>query len=278
MPDSDRSLLARWLRALPQSRYEPRPLQDLPGGEVFGRGIAALLATWGAVEASASGVRAASQPAYYFLHSLADWAESGDAIVDDWTETEGVRPETALSHGSSLVFALEQARLHRFPDAPAIRRTEVAEVLVVRPGNPPQFLVQWDARAGQYQVLGGRRKDDRDWQEPIEQTAIREMEEELGHQISYAAGDFSLSFLASFEGARRLSPSFGALTAYHFTFYQALNLPGIELGPNDRWVTRAEMLAGRTRDGRPLRANHIPPLEAELGRRIDELPSSFNDQ
>ena len=277
MPDSDRSLLARWLRAIPQSRYEPRPLQDLPGGEVFGRGLAALLATWGAVDLSAQGVRAASQPAYYFLHSLAAWAESGEAIVGDWSEVEGVRPDAGVQHGSSLVFLMEQERLRRQPDAPAIRRTEVAEALVVRPGHPPQFLVQWDARAGQYQVLGGRRKDDRDWQEPIEQTAIRELEEELHEQVSYAAGDFTLSFLASFEGNKRVSPSFGALTAYHFTFYQALNLPPIELGADDRWVTRDEMLAGRTADGRPLRANHIPPLEAAMGKRIDQLPSSFQE-
>ena len=277
MPDSDRSLLARWLRAIPQSRYESRPLQDLPGGEAFGRGLAALLATWGAVDLSPQGVRAASQPAYYFLHSLAAWAESGEAIVGDWSEVEGVRPDAVVQHGSSLVFLLEQERLRRQPDAPAIRRTDVAEALVVRPGQPPQFLVQWDARAGQYQVLGGRRKDDHDWQEPIEQTAIRELEEELHEQVSYAAGDFTLSFLASFEGNKRVSPSFGALTAYHFTFYQALNLPPIELGADDRWVTRDEMLAGRTADGRPLRANHIRPLETAMGKRIDQLPSSFQE-
>lgn len=274
---TDRSLLAAWLRAIPQSRHAPRPLHELSGGDVMGRGLVALLETWGAVTVSDAGIRAASQPAYYFLHSLAAWAESGGPVIEDWSETHGVRPGAGLQHGSSLVFLLEQERLRRQPDAPAIRRTDVAEALVVRPGQPPQFLVQWDARAGQYQVLGGRRKDDHDWQEPIEQTAIRELEEELHEQVSYAAGDFTLSFLASFEGNKRVSPSFGALTAYHFTFYQALNLPPIELGADDRWVTREEMLAGRTADGRPLRANHIRPLETAMGKRIDQLPSSFQE-
>lgn len=275
MTSSDRSLLARWLRAIPQSRYEPRPLQSLPGGEDFGRGLAAMLETWGAVVLSPQGIRAASQPAWYFLHSLAAWAEADGHVIEDWSEERGARSGEGLQHGTSLVFLLEQERLRRFPDAPAIRRTDVAEALVVRPGDPPQFLVQWDARAGQYQVLGGRRKDDIDWQEPIQQTAIRELEEELHQQISYAAGDFTLAFLADFAGNKRISPSFGALTLYHFTFFQALGLPPIQLGPDDRWVTRAELLAGQTSDGLPVRGSHILPLEEKLGRRIDDLPSSF---
>ena len=275
MTSSDRSLLARWLRAIPQSRYEPRPLQNLPGGEDFGRGLAALLATWGAVELSQQGIRAASQPAWYFLHSLAAWTEADGHVIEDWSEARGAHAGEGLQHGTSLVFLLEQERLRRFPDAPAIRNTDVAEVLIVRPGQPPQFLVQWDDRAGQYQVLGGRRKDALDWREPIEQTAIRELEEELNYQVSYEAGDFTLAFLADFAGRKRISPSFGALTAYHFTFFQALGLPSIRLGSNDRWVSRAELLAGQTSDGLPVRGNHILPLEEKLGRRIDELPGSF---
>jgi len=271
----DRSLLARWLRAIPQSRYEPHPLQDLPGGNVIGRGLAALLATWGAVELSEQGIRATSQPAYYFLHSLAAWTEAEGHVIDDWSEVHGARSGEGLQHGTSLVFLLEQERLRRFPDASAIRKTAVAETLVVKSGTPPQFLVQWDARAGQYQVLGGRQKETQDWREPIRQTAIRELEEELDYQVSSEVGDFTLAFLTEFEGSKCLSPSFGALTVYHFTFFQALNLPPIRLGPNDRWVTRAELLAGRTSDGRAVRGSHIPPLEEKLGRRIDDLPSSF---
>ncbi len=272
---TDRSLLAAWLRAIPQSRHAPRPLHELSGGDVLGRGLVALLETWGAVTVSDAGIRAASQPAYYFLHSLAAWAESGGPVIEDWSETHGVRPGAGLQHGSSLVFLLEQERLRRYADAPAIRFTPVAEILILRPGSPPRFLAQWDERAGRYQVIGGRQKSDVDWREPIEQTAIRELEEELAYQVDYRAGDFSLAFLAAFEGNKRLSPSFGALTAYHFTFFQALNLPALQLGPNDRWVSREELLAGRTEDGRAVSGNHIPPLEAALGKRIDQLPTSF---
>ncbi len=271
----ERTLTAQWLRAIPQSRHQPMPLDQMPHHEIIGQGLAALLETWGAVELGDAGIRATSQPAYYFLHSLAAWLEAEGHVIADWSEEHGARPGEGLQHGTSLVFLLEQERLRRYPDAPAIRFTAVAEVLIVKPGDPPRFLVQWDARAGQYQVIGGRQKDDLDWQEPIERTAIRELEEELGYQVSHEAGEFTLAFLATFEGDKRLSPSFGALTAYHFTFFQALNLPPITLGPEDRWVTRAELLAGRTSDGKPVRGNHILPLEEAMSRTIDDLPASF---
>ncbi len=271
----ERIALAAWLRAIPQSRHEPLPPRELPHGELVGLGLPILLETWGAVELTDAGIRAASQPAYYFLHSLAAWLEAPGHVIEDWSEAHGARPGEGLQHGASLVFLLEQERLRRYPDAPAIRFTNVAETLIVKPGDPSMFLVQWDERAGQYQVIGGRQKEDRGWREPIERTAIRELEEELCYQVSYEAGDFRLDYLADFEGGKRLSPSFGALTAYHFTFFHTRDLPPIDLCPLNRWVTRAELLAGRTDDGRPVRGNHIEPLERKMGRRIDELPSSF---
>jgi len=243
----------------------------------MGWGVAVMLETWGAVELSDAGIRAASQPAYYFLHSLAAWLETPGHVIEDWSEEHGARVSEGLQHGTSLVFLLEQERLRRYPDAPAIRFTAVAETLIVRSGHPPTFLVQWDDRAGQYQIIGGRQKEDQGWREPIEQTAIRELEEELCYQISYEAGDFRLDFLAEFQGDKRLSPSFSALTDYHFTFFHARALPNITLCPVDRWVTRAEMLAGRTLDGKPVRGDHIKLLEAKMGKSIDELPSSFRE-
>lgn len=234
-----------------------------------------MLQVWGAVEVSEAGIRAVSQPAYYFLHSLAAWAETTGSVVLDWSEQLGTMPGEGLRHGTSLVYLLEQERLRRDPQALPIRHTPVAQVLIVQPGSPPTFLTQWDARAGAYQLIGGRQKRDDNWVEPIEETAIRELEEELGGQVRFAAGDFRVEPLATFTGSVRLSPSFGALTAYHFHFFRACDLPPIRLQPDDRWVTRAELLGGATVEGRPLRGDHIPPLEAVLGRSIETLPSSF---
>ncbi len=270
-----RDQVAAWLRSIPQSRHQPVPADALPFGREVGLGLGVMLAAWGAVEWTDAGIRATSQPAYYFLHSLAAWLESPGTVIPDWSETQGARPDAGLAHGTSLVFLLERERWRRFPDAEPIRFTRVAEVLVVRPGNPPRFLVQWDERAGQYQVIGGRQKVDRDWKEPIEQTAVRELEEELCYQVKHDAGDFELRYLADFEGKKRLSPSFGALTSYHFTFFHARGLPPLRLCSLNRWITRQELIDGHTHDGKPVRGNHILPLEAAMGYRIDELSSSF---
>lgn len=272
---ADRSLLAAWLRAIPQSRHAPQPLADLPGGQTIGQGLAAMLQVWGAVEISDSGIRAASQPAYYFIHSLAAWAETPGQVITDWSQEAGAMAGEGLRHGASLVHLLEHERLARDPAAPAIRAIAAAQILIVRPGQSPHFLAQWDARATAFQLIGGRQKVDGDWHEPIAQTALREVEEELHGQVSHGAGDFRLERLAAFAGDKRVSPSFGALTAYHFTFYQAFDLPPLRLDDCDRWLSRAELIAGRTQDGQPVRSDHLPYLESALGHSIARLPSSF---
>ena len=269
------SLLAAWLRAVPQSRHEPRPLHDLPGGDVIGQGLAAMLQVWGVVEFNERGIRASSQSAYYFLHSLAAWAEADGPVILDWSEYQGAMPGEGLRHGASLVYLLEAERARRYADAPPIRFTPVAQVLLVQPGIPPRFLGQWDDRAGAFQLIGGRQKSNLDWVEPIEQTAIRELEEELAGQISLATGDYRIEHLATFTGEIRLSPSFGALTAYQFSFFQAFDLKPIRLGPDDLWLTRNELTNGFTANGRPVRGDHLPYLEQALGRSIEHLPSSF---
>lgn len=275
----DRTLLAAWLRAIPQSRHKPRSLDELPGGAVIGQGLAAMLQVWGAVEFSPSGIRAVSQPAYYFLHSLAAWSETAGPVVPDWSSQIGATAGEGLRHGTTLVHWLEVERQRRDPVAPAIRFTPVAQVLVVQRRDaaqqPPCFLSQWDERAGQYQIIGGRQKQDADWVEPIGDTAVREFEEELSAQISHAAGDFELEPLATFSGETRISPSFGALTAYQFSFFRAAGLRALVLGPHDRWVDRADLLAGRMATGEPVRGDHLPYLEQALGCKIDQLPSSF---
>lgn len=275
MTQSDRSLLASWLRAIPQSRYEPIPLHELPGGDAVGRGLAALLEVWGAVELSERGIRAVSQPAYYFLHSLAAWAETPGAVITDWSEDFGVNTHEGLRHGSSLVYWLEAERLSRNPDAAPIRFTPVAQALIIQSGEPPRFLGQWDAQAGSYQLIGGRQRKNQAWIEPIRDTIIREVEEELDYQISFAAGDFSVEQLAQFQQQPCISPTFGALTAYHFTFFRVTGLVSLQLTSSDRWLTRHELLSGHTTDGKPVRGDHILRLERTIGQRIDTLLPSF---
>lgn len=275
MTQPDRSQLASWLRAIPQSRYEAIPVHELPGGETNGWGLAAMLEVWGAVEVTEHGIRAVSQPAYYFLHSLATWAETPGSIITDWSEDAGVEKSEGLRHGSSLVYLLEKERFSRSHDTAPTRNTPVAQALIIQPGEPSQFLGQWDEQAGSYQLIGGRQRENQNWIEPVLDTIIREVEEELNYQLSFAAGDFSVEQLAQFQGETGLSPTFGALTAYHFTFFRVVGLTSLQLVSSDRWLTRHELLSGHATDGKPVRGDHILRLERTIGQRIDELPSSF---
>ncbi len=275
MSSPDRTLIAGWLRAIPQSRHSPRPLYEMPGGDVIGRGLAALLEVWGAVALSEDGILAVSQSSYYFLHSLAAWCDNPSTVILNWSEHVGAKNRKSVQHGVSLVHVLESERLTRDPGAKPIRLTNVAQILIVRPGDPPQFLGQWDDRAGFYQLIGGRQKRDKDWVEPIFETAVRELEEELYGQIRYEAGDFKLERLADFDGETRLSPSYGALTTYHFTFYRATDLLSLELSAEDRWLSRKDLLTGSNNHGEPIRSDHLQRLELLLGHTIDDLPSSF---
>ncbi len=275
MTASDRSLLASWLRAIPQSRHDPQPLSELPAGDAFGRGLAELLEVWGAVELSEQGIRAVSQPAHYFLHSLATWAETPGRIITDWSEDFGADSKQGLQHGASLVYLLEQERHVRNENAAPIRNTPVAQALIIQPGDPVRFLTQWDEQAGSYQLIGGRQRENDGWLEPIQDTIVRELEEELNYQISFAADDFQIEQLVEFEGKTQLSPTFGALTAYHFTFFRLTGLTSLQLASSDRWLTRHELLSGHTTDGKRVRGDHLLLLERTLGQRIDALPPSF---
>jgi len=158
---------------------------------------------------------------------------------------------------------------------------DLPDVVEHVPGHAPDEVARRPDRAAarpalwQLAARGGRQRVDGDWVEPIFETAVREVEEELGGQVSYQAGDFQIEQLASFQGETRLSPSFGALTAYQFTFFRAFHLKPIRLNPGDCWLRRADFVAETTPDGQPVRGDHLPYLEEALGYSIEQLPSSF---
>ncbi len=182
-------------------------MYELPARANSG-GVADLLEVWGAVELSDPGIRAVSQPAHYFLHSLAAWAETPGEIITDWSKDSGADGNEACDM-ASVWSTCWNRNACRDPDADPIRITTVAQALIIKSGDPPRFLTQWDQQAGNYQLIGGRQKND-GWEEPIQDTAARELEEEQ------LAGSATLPMISrsnnspKFEGKPRVSPTFGA--------------------------------------------------------------------
>jgi 8-oxo-dGTP pyrophosphatase MutT (NUDIX family) len=131
--------------------------------------------------------------------------------------------------------------------------------------------MQYDPHADRFQPVGGK-------QDPGESdmmdTLRREMAEELGLGHSPGPEECTLTLLGDGWVEKTLSATYGILTHYTFSFYQvtAIRFP-IVIDQDTRWLTRSEIISGRTHDGRPVTTIYQQALGWEL---LDALePSSF---
>lgn len=255
-----RHQLTHFLTHIPQSNEDALPLTAFIKDEhrnqeaVTFEAVAHLLATLGLVEfdETTGMIRATSQTAKYALNSLAEYVKADLKIVEDW-KTRGVLrnpDEGALQNGASFLHLLEAQRLAIQSNAPATRTEKVGQVIIKRT-NPttgdPELLFQYDKNANQYQLIGGRwRESDGD----ILNTMVREIEEELeGNDLVYEQ-DYQLKLITGdFVPPSVLSPTFGALTQYHFWVYHMVGLTRpLTLQTNDQWVPISQMLGGTVID------------------------------
>lgn len=255
------TLIPGYLRAIPQSNQPaqtiPQIIDDELDAATLGMlaGYTLLLQTLGIVQITAGDspmamtIQATSQTAKYALISLASYVESGERIVDDW-RTRGVQnlPDSEmLARGAKLLYAMESRRIDLIPDAPPSRLVKVAQVLIKRT-NPqtrqPELLFQYDANAGHYQLIGGRWSE-RDGADMLK-TIVREIDEELEASNIQHQRDYQLRLIAGDVSPQpTLSPTFGALSQYHFWFYHMTDLKkDLTLQEDDQWVPVQQVLNG----------------------------------
>ena len=238
-----------FLRRIPQSNQDAIHLELLADGENADvlLGYALMLQTIGIVTIDEQyNIKATSQTAKYTLESIISFTENNLTWVDDW-KTRGVhRDDTgALQNGATLLSELENRRIKVLEKASPSRYEEVVQVLIKRT-NPQtgqaEFLMQYDANADQYQFIGGRRSPN---DATLEIATIREIEEEVSNDLVFA-GDYQLRcVIPELIVEATLSPTFGALTEYHFTVYHMTNLTqDIVLQDNDRWVAVEQIISG----------------------------------
>lgn len=280
--------LAQFLRRIPQSNQEAQALSAvLPGTDTeLLRGFALLLKSLGAVRIDDRGrIQAASQTGKYFLLSLASYVEAGLPLVENWHERGVYKDGTQdpLQNAATLLFAMETRRAALLPGAPSVRDEQVAQVLIKR-HNPMtgagELLFQFDANAGQYQLIGGRRKDS---DPDLRFTMIREIEEELADNLEYERHYHLTCVITGLQLPPTISPTFGALTSYRFEIFHMTGLArGLKLQQDDAWVPIAQVLAGYVVDSAGQR---IPFSAIDLYQRINEalvgglqgLQSSFEN-
>lgn len=253
--------IADFLRRIPQSNQDAMRIEDLSSDshrEVL-YGYTLMLRTIGLVQINDDlMIKATSQTAKYTLESLASFVENDIHLVDDW-KTRGVHRNGGglLQNGATLLYQLEQRRLELLDDPSPSRREEVVQVLIKR-SNPEtgeaEFLMQYDSNADQYQFIGGRRSPN---DETLEIAIIREIDEEIFNSLRYQQ-DYQLSLLLpDMVVEATLSPTFGALTEYHFTVYHMTHLTqDIQLQKFDAWVPVSSVLSGTVNaEGRTIMAN-----------------------
>jgi 8-oxo-dGTP pyrophosphatase MutT (NUDIX family) len=245
------AILAAFLRRIPQSNQNALPIEQIANDEdtKLLRGYVLMLQTIGVVNLNENdSVQASSQTAKYMLESLASFVESGQTLVGDW-QTRGVYRDStsgALQNAPTFLHEMEKRRISILDSPPPVRNEEVAQVLIKR-SNPTtgqsEFLLQYDTNADQYQLIGGRRKIS---DKTLEATIIREIEEELidGLQLQR---DYGLVLVAeNLTPKPILSPTFGALSEYHFWIFHMRDLSqALSLHKNDQWVPIDDVLHGR---------------------------------
>jgi 8-oxo-dGTP pyrophosphatase MutT (NUDIX family) len=248
-------------------------------------GILALLKVVDAVQVLEGGglprVKASSQTAHYFLRSLAQFVKRGITLTTNW-EREGlssnVSPVQVITSGPQLLYVMEQIRTEVRGDTTPIREVAVSQAIIkarIWGKGKEVYLVQYDEKAHQYQLIGGRQR--RGESDPLT-VMTREIAEELHENDLQYPQDYELVPLASDLNFRVLSPTFGAFSSYHFTVYRAIfKQRQLALGQADRWVTLDELLAGQTNDGQRIHAGVAREVHKQLPGGLDGLKPSFTD-
>ena len=281
MPTSQQHFFAAVLALIPSHRDQAQSPADLARALAkqtgisieFARGAVSvaldMLDAVGALKRSDEGVRYDGQLPGYFARSLGWFSRHGIQLFDGW------RGNARQSAVHALTW-LERQRVEHAAvlgvQADPIRDQHAAIVLIETSVDGERcYLHQYDARAQQYQLIGGRIEPD----ETPAHAAEREVIEEVGPAQSgplTLGRQFTLAAIHGGEPVLQLedvSATYGALTHYTFFAFRAMFAATPQLGPQDRWVSLDDMQRGRTQDGHRLGA---PRLIAKL-----EMLGAFAD-
>jgi hypothetical protein len=252
--DTDRRLVAQLIRAIPPDSESQVPIDQLGAVTRDGAVLVALLEAWGVLRTTvdpATGIRsvkADTPTASHFLRSLAEYVENGQAILDNWSRegtVEAPYEEAAVLSGPQFLYFMERRRLARSPGAAALRKVQVAQVVIKRAGRlrGPEYLVIHDAAARQFQLPGGHaRSGDRDSLD----VATRELQEELPGFVFDSRSDRLVS-LGTVD-VTSVSRTYGVATRYAIAFFHLQSRrTSLWAGPAGRWISEDDLLSDPAR-------------------------------
>lgn len=233
------------------------------------------------VDAQGFKFKTRSELSSYFIRSLALYIREDGKILLNWERsgvTEGPYSISDILSGPQFLYAMESRRISKNnDDAPVVRKSMIVKAIIkarVRSFREPVFLVQFDEKTRKYQLIGGhmRRTDDN-----IENAMKRELEEELEKGNFIKGSNYKLRFLDKVS-KNEISLTCGAYTEYVINYFQPLfENKQIILGPNERWVTFSELLAGKTKNGIGINELAIPTINSNLPGGLSGLNFSLDE-
>src|SRR6266508_4500581 len=240
-----------------------------------------VLCTFGALRVNRDGtlllVQPVSSSAADFIRSVAAYLRAGQSVLSDLERDrvdDGPYSGTEVLSGPQLLYLMERQRAAANASASTLRTSHVVQVLIkvrLRLEGGSYYLVQFDPRAGDFQLIGGHIRDSDDGPD---EAAKRELREELPNAgWQFSAGDRLIQ--AGEVDVATVSRTTAVNTRYIMTFYHVTRAQGqVHPGPGDRWVSEKELLAGRTKDGQPINSLGVQRLNERLPGGLASLPPS----
>jgi len=146
-----------------------------------------------------------------------------------------------------------------------MRQSEAAVALIHRQQDgQARWLAQWNDKWQAYNLVSGHRRRD----ETFRDCLVREIEEELhlsegtDYRVS-AEAPTQLEFIGFSESTQ--TETRYIMELFNVELGSGVN-PWVEADPANRWLTEAEIQAGRTQDGRPV-SGTMKRLLGEVGRQ-----------
>ncbi len=245
-----------WILAAPNDQAAA----EVPEG--YHRAVQDMLTALGVISAQTG--QFTSPVAYYFVQSLLCALRDGALKADTWT---GSLADECSGTGTRLVRLLESHRLACVDSPTPLRRVQaVMAIIKARRAGSDVYLMQYDHKAAQFQPLGGKREAT-DASNAVALT--RELCEELEIERLTPGEDFNIHPLIEHIKINTVSASLQVLTQYDHSFYHLTEIRfPLHTDSSTRWITAAELAAGKTEDGRTvsrLMDEHLPGILGTLG-------------
>jgi 8-oxo-dGTP pyrophosphatase MutT (NUDIX family) len=252
--------------SLPDRERLADALAALSAESDYAQGALDVLHLLGLVEDRGGSLEPAGEVSALVLNSLRAHLRDGVRFGFDWDDldAEGVR-------GVDVLRAVEAARARAVPDpTPGRVVTVVQSIIKTRSGGEDRYLMQYDRHARRFQPLGGKLERN---EYDLGRALRRELAEELA--LDAPPGPDLCKLVLLDEGWQTVAPSatYGVLTHYTFAFFHVVNVRfPIRIDGDTCWLTRDDIVQGRTGDGRAISPIY---LEALGQARLDGLSLSL---